>query len=148
MEGSHNYHRDLDEVLGVKEKADWFRLEKEHVDYFIGKGCSEKRIKCKKGSLVLWDSRTIHTGSEPIKGRKAPNFRCCVYVCYKERKLASKVTMKKRIERFEAKRLSSHNPLKGKVFPRNPRTYGGPVPVLNELPVPVLSDLGKKLVGY
>jgi ectoine hydroxylase-related dioxygenase (phytanoyl-CoA dioxygenase family) len=149
LEGSHKYHHKLNEKFGIDVKDDWYRLDdKEQTQYFINEGCIEKRISCPKGSLVLWDSRTFHTGSEPIKGRAEPNFRCCVYVCYKPRSQASQSTLTKRKKAFEEMRMTCHNPIKSLLFPKNPRTYGGPIPDLFELPNPILNDLGKKLVGY
>jgi hypothetical protein len=149
MEGSHKYHKDLHEVLNITEKADWYRLDDpEQVKYFTDKGCSPKRIMCPKGSLVLWDSRTLHSGSEPLKNRSKPNFRCCVYICYKPRYTISKPILNKRIKAFEELRLTSHHPIRSTLFPKYPRTYGGPIPDITDLPVPTLTQLGKKLVGY
>jgi ectoine hydroxylase-related dioxygenase (phytanoyl-CoA dioxygenase family) len=149
LEGSHKYHKDLYKKFNIDEKADWYILnDPEHVVHFIKAGCEEKRIKCPRGSLVLWDSRTFHTGSEPIKGRAKPNFRCCVYVCYKEKNLATKAALTKRKKAFEEMRLTTHNPVKALLFPKSPRTYGAPMPDITELPAPKLTPLGRQLVGY
>ena len=62
---------------------------------------------------------------------------------------ASQSVIKRRIKAFEEVRMSSHWPAKGfKLFPVNPRTYGGDLPETEEVSKPVLTDLGKKLVGY
>jgi ectoine hydroxylase-related dioxygenase (phytanoyl-CoA dioxygenase family) len=149
LEGSHKYHKDLHEKFGVNEKDDWYRIDDlAQLEHFIKVGCTPKRIKCPKGSLVLWDSRTLHTGSEPIKGREKPNFRSCVYVCYRPRTNVSNIIMNKRKKAFEEKRMTSHNPIRSSLFPKNPRTYGAPMPEITELPTPTLTSFGKKLVGY
>ena len=58
--------------------------------------------------MVLWDSRTIHCGSEPIKGRKKMNMRNIVYICMQPRCLAKPNTLKRRIKAFEENRMSTH----------------------------------------
>ena len=37
-------------------------------------------IKCPAGSLVLWDSRTIHCAKEPEIKRHQPNYRCVLKI--------------------------------------------------------------------
>jgi hypothetical protein len=44
--------------------------------------------------------------------------------------------------------MTSHWPCNAKLFPKMPQTYGAPVLEINKLPAPILSELGKKLVGY
>jgi ectoine hydroxylase-related dioxygenase (phytanoyl-CoA dioxygenase family) len=69
--------------------------------YIEEKGCSVKRIKCPKGSLVLWDSRTIHCGSECLKSRATFNFRNVVYVCYEPRTRCTEKNLIKKRKAFE-----------------------------------------------
>ena len=64
--------------------------------YIEEKSCLHNRIKCPKGSLVLWDSRTIHCGSEALKTRTTPNFRNVVYVCYEPRARCSQKNLIKK----------------------------------------------------
>ena len=42
----------------------------------------------------------------------------------------------------------SENTIIFKLFPKFPRTYGGPLPDMVDIKPPVLTELGKKLVGY
>ena len=35
-----------------------------------------------------------------------------------------------------------------KLFPINPRTYGGPLPNVTPVPKPELTELGKKISGF
>ena len=44
--------------------------------------------------------------------------------------------------------MTTHWPTPVKLFPKSPRTYGGPVPNVTDLPKPVLTSLGKKLAGF
>ena len=149
LEGSNNYHKDFQENFKLVNKKDWYKLNKDELDYYIKeKLCLPKRIKCPKGSMVLWDSRTIHCGTEALKSRKIPNFRNIVYLCYEPRsKITSKNLLKKQ-NALENMRMTSHWPCKVKLFPKLPRTYGGPIYNVNNLPKPILNEIGYKLAGF
>jgi hypothetical protein len=150
LEGSNKYHTEFASKFKVTDKSNWYRLnaEEEYDFYIKEKGCARKAIQCPKGSLVFWDSRTIHCGQEAIKGRAIPNFRCVVYLCYSPRSYAKKKTLEKRIKYFKEMRMTTHWPHKVKVFSKVPRTYGKTIPNLKALPQPQLSEEGLKLVGY
>jgi len=64
------------------------------------------------------------------------------------RNFASKKELEKRKKVFSELRMTSHWPHKIKLFPKNPRTYGNPLPNVPQLNPPVLTDLGKKLAGF
>ena len=49
---------------------------------------------------------------------------------------------------FEELRMTSHWPHKVKLFPKNPRTYGRPLPTITPIQTPVISALGRRLAGY
>lgn len=146
LEGSHALHKTFAETFAIKEKGDWFKLEEAHVDWFLAQGCKEARIKSPKGSVVLWDSRTIHCGVEPLKGRKEPNLRCCVYTCYQPRVLCSKRDLDKRVKALDELRTTSHWAARPKLFPKTPRTYGAELPDLTPTLPPTLTDVGRSLV--
>jgi hypothetical protein len=55
--------------------------------------------------------------------------------------------LKKRIKYFEDRRTTNHWPNKIKVFPKTPRTFGGPVPTV-EKDTLIVTPLMKRLVGY
>ena len=148
MEGSNRYHREFAEEYKKTDKEDWYRLTKEEEQFYINKGCSYKNIKCPKGSLVFWDSRTIHCGAEAYKTRSEPNFRSIVYVCYTPRKLCSKANLKKKQKAFDELRTTNHYPCKPKLFSKFPRTYGNEVPTITQINKPLLTELGKKLAGF
>ena len=146
--GSHNFHKDCQDEFGIDNKDDWYKLNEEQVDFYYVNGCKKIDIICPTGSLVLWDSRTVHAGKEALKTRKKDNFRMVSYLCYTPRNMASKKVIKKRIEAFENMRTTSHWPHKCKLFPKNPRTYGNALPDVEEIEFPVLNKIGMKLVGY
>jgi hypothetical protein len=145
LEKSHKFHAEMGQVFNLKQKEDWFKLENQHETFCQQKGCPLVKIKCPKGSLVLWDSRTIHCGVEPIKGRLKPNLRCVIYLCYIPRMKFSNKDLEKKRNWFNELRTCGHS---GKVFPKTPRTYGGEVPNITHIDKPVLTDLGRKLVGF
>jgi hypothetical protein len=147
LEGSHKYHKEFAEKFGFQNHSkDWLKFEPEHIKFYKDKGCQYRSIKCPAGSMVLWDSRTVHSGREPLKKRAHPHIRNVVYVCYTPRILASKVIQDKRKKHFENKRLTSHWPHKATLFPV-PRLYPGMTkPNVVDVPDPILTDLGKSLI--
>ena len=64
------------------------------------KGLSPTCVRAKAGSLVLWDSRTMHQGIQSVKDRETPKPRCVVYVCQKPRSGASDDDIKRRDRRM------------------------------------------------
>lgn len=150
MEGSHKYHKEFKERFNIESKEDWYKLEnsEQHDFYVKEKGCTQYHIKCPAGSLVLWDSRTIHSGTEPIKGRSTPNFRCVSYLCYTPRSHSTPALLKKKIKAFEELRTTSHWPHKPSLFAKNPRTYGAELPPVKSIEPPKINTLGRRLIGY
>ena len=148
LEGSNKYHNNFKEKFNVTNKKDWYKLNKEEEQFYIDKGCSYKNIKCPKGSLVFWDSRTIHCGIEASKGRLIPNFRAVIYLCYMPRSLSSKAQLKKKQKAFNELRTTSHYPCKIKLFGKLPYTHGEDIPQVKPTITPELNDLGKKLAGF
>ncbi|KXS22236.1 hypothetical protein M427DRAFT_50574 [Gonapodya prolifera JEL478] len=147
LEGSHKLFAEAAKEFKLKDKGDWHKLTEEEEEWYANK-CPPKRIKCAKGSMVLWDSRTIHCGGEPVKARASPHTRCVAYVCYAPRTKCAPKMLEKRKRAFEDLRMTSHWPANVKLFPTSPRTYGKAMPELRELPSPILADLGRRLVGF
>jgi hypothetical protein len=148
-ENSHKFHGEFAEHFGITNKDNWYKLENdEQLEFYKNKGCNERYIRCPKGSMVFWDSRTLHCGVEPSKGREQTNFRCVVYLCYMPRNLTNDKELKKKIKAFETMRMTSHWPCKVKLFPKMPRTYGAEVKEIVELNQPEINELGRRLVGY
>lgn len=163
--GSHNYHRrfgkkfkitDRGDVSGSKNpsasRGDWYKLSKEQIDVYVNKyKCPVDFITCSAGSLVLWDSRTIHYGAKPREWRKKDNFRYCFYVCQMPRELATPALLKKKRKAFEEKRMTKHHPIKSNLFTDEPSTRFGKIVEEEQIPEladPVLTPLGRKLAGY
>lgn len=148
MEGSQKYHSEFAHQFGVNDKKDWYKLNEEQEAFYRAKGCAYKKIACPRGSLVLWDSRTIHCGIQAMKNRRDTNFRTVVYLCYTPRNMANEKKIKKKINAFENLRMTSHWPHRVTMFPKKPRTYGGHQPVVIPIKPPLVNELGRKLIGY
>ena len=70
LEGSHIHHKEFRDKHDVTDKSNWYKLTEGEQSFYNEKGCSEMKIKCPAGSIVFWDSRTIHCGTECLKTRK------------------------------------------------------------------------------
>jgi hypothetical protein len=151
LESSHKYHAEFAETYSdaaSESKNDWYMVG-ERIGFYKDRGCKPALIKCPAGSMVFWDSRTIHCGQEPMKIRKKQNVRCVVYLCYTPRSLANESTLAKKRLYLENRRMTSHWPHKIRVFPVKPRLYPGQtLPDVTDIPAPVLTNLGKSLAGY
>jgi len=149
LENSNLYHKEFAEKYDIKSESDWYKFTEEELKFYEEKGCSKKRIKCPKGSLVLWDSRTAHCGGKMFTEREKENIRCVLYVCYMPRIICSEQDLKKKIKAYEDMRITSHYANKAQLFPKNPRTYSyDPLPAIRPITKPILNDVRKKLIGY
>lgn len=148
LEGSHKFHKDFATKFNKTDKADWYKLTPVEYQYYIDKGCKRTCVTCPAGSIVLWDSRTIHCGMEAQKTRKRANMRLVVYICQTPRKWSDKKNIEKKQKAFNEMRMTTHWPHKVKLFGLNPRTYGKEMPSVSDLPKPQLSKLGLSLAGF
>ena len=84
LTGSHLHFKDfmIDFKINTKGK-DWLTINKQHLDWFLERGCQFSHIMAPKGSIVFWDSRTVHMGTLPREDRVNKNrWRFLVYTCY------------------------------------------------------------------
>lgn len=151
LEGSHKYHGEFAERFHKeKENKNWYKLENQdqHDFYMKEKGCEACLIQCPAGSMVLWDSRTIHCGQEPSKTRDTPQFRNVAYICMTPRSRCSRANIEKKKKAFNEMRMTSHWPHKPTLFGKVPQTYGRPLPTICDINNPILTELGRKLAGF
>lgn len=98
-----------------KKYGDNFNKTK-YKDFFVSNGCVELRIQCPKGSFVIWDSRILHMGSQPLKERKRANIRSIFYVCMvpidriSEYAFSKKIFIKRSLENLKELRTTTHWP--------------------------------------
>ena len=147
-EGSNKFHQEFAEKFNIVSNKDWKTLKNEEEEFYIEKGCQKKKIMCPKGSLVCWDSRTIHCGSEATRGREREKLRAVIYLCYQPRAGTTDKQLAKKHKALQNMRSTSHWPCKVKLFGKNPRTYGNDLPTISQIPPPALTSLGKRLAGY
>ena len=117
-------------------------------EWYEDRGCKQVRVQAPAGSVVLWDTKTIHSGCNPVRGRANASWRLVVYVCMMPRSTSSPKSIKRRIDMFERGRMSNHYAAAPSMFAKLPRTYGASIAPVKPLPYPQLSELGRKLVGY
>jgi ectoine hydroxylase-related dioxygenase (phytanoyl-CoA dioxygenase family) len=149
LRGSHLYHGQTGEEFKISNKKDWMKLDQGMIDYYTKNlGCVQECVKCPAGSMVLWDSRLIHCGREPTKGRVNPAIRCVSYICMTPRPRATESNLKKKRKAFDELRLTSHWPHKPKLFGKYPQLYGKPIPLIRDIPPPTLTSVGRRLAGF
>lgn len=146
LEKSHLYHGDFTEHFTITDKKNWYKLNEKEMQFYINKGCKQKSIACPKGSLVLWDSRTIHAGQEAMQCREHENIRFITYLCYTPIEDIPEKILKKRREAVNNLRTTSHWPKYAKLFPTTPHTYGNPLPNIHPITPPKINSVGQQLI--
>lgn len=147
LEGSHRHHEAFATTFGVLRPTDWFQLsDPAHYAFYASRGCEVSRIMCPRGSVVLWDSRTIHCGVEAIRGRASRLERAVIYVCCMPRYLCDRANLEKKRQALRELRTTSHYPCQIKLFPETPRRKSIPSSI-TPIDSPVLTALGRSLAG-
>jgi len=131
LEGSNILHSEVGpkiyESLDSKNKVkfykdDWYKFSQN--DLSLYRDCPRVNVVCKAGSMVFWDSRTVHCGRGPTRGRDEPKFRNVAYLCYIPDEFIPDKIKAKRRKAYEDLRTTSHWPNKAKLFSKMPRIYG------------------------
>jgi hypothetical protein len=141
----YNNQRDNDKK---QDNDDYKMINYNELEYFKSKGCFEKKIKCPKGSLVLWDSRTVHCGIEPYQCREKQNFRCVSYLCYAPRNFALDEDIILKQHAFNEMYTTTHNPININLVPKTPYINFNEEDFINVIDKPKLTELGLKLAGF
>jgi ectoine hydroxylase-related dioxygenase (phytanoyl-CoA dioxygenase family) len=110
LTNSHKYHAEFFQHFKLNTNGkDWFRLKKTHLDWFTNeKNCEFKMICAPKGSMVFWDSRTIHMGT--LRRQMDSKWRFLVYVCYTPACLQTDQDKHLKQVAYVQNRLTSHWP--------------------------------------
>jgi len=149
LEGSHKYHKEFGQKYEIDDPNNWYRLDDDDkLLFYTERGCTEKLITCPKGSLVIWDSRTIHCGIEPSKSRAKPNFRCVTYLCYLPRYLASEEELKEKQDAFNNLMTTTHYPYNINTIPKTPYEDMDENDFITPIDKPKLTELGYRLAGF
>ena len=153
LEGSHKLHGAFAKRFGLhgdkKYRSDWLKLESEHLDWYKAQGCQQINVECPKGSMVLWESRTVHAGRSAVKGRANRRNR---FVAYISMMPANLLTPRERLKKQRAcleGRMTSHwAASRVKLFAKHPRTYGKPLPEVPAFEPPLFTEEQARLAGW
>jgi ectoine hydroxylase-related dioxygenase (phytanoyl-CoA dioxygenase family) len=129
-------------------KQNWVPIDDEAVAFLKQCDCQPVRVECPAGSLVLWDSRTVHYGAPPVRGRTSPKFRAVCYVSYLPRHNALPRDIAKKIDALANLRTTSHWAYPVKLFSAKPRLYGAEPPKVAPARPPVLNRMGRLFAGF
>jgi hypothetical protein len=143
LEKSHLYHESFFIDNSIENRSDWYLLKNDEKKYFLDRSCNEISICTPAGSMILWDSRTIHQGIGVDPNRLIENFRMVVYISMMPRQtIVNPKLLNLRIKAFNNYRISSHWVNSLFLFPN----YKSPD--INPIHKPILNNIGKRLVGY
>lgn len=139
MPYSHTYHSNIANELGlIGIRDNWYKFTNEQIDWLTNaKGLQKLRIVCPAGSMVLWDSRTIHYGASPMKHRPHKMPRLVIYISMQPRYKLSEEIAAKRKKAFLEQRTTSHHVSQCTLFPKTPRLYGSVTNATQVLQVPM-----------
>ena len=127
---------------------DWVKFSDKDIAKWFS-NCKRVRISCPAGSMVFWDSRTLHQGVKPKQSRATPNIRMAMYVCMMPRSLADDSTLRKRIQAYEQHRMSTHHPIRFNLQSLKSHLRFAKPAKLNYPDFPdQLTAFGRRLVGY
>ena len=106
--GSHKSFEKFGKKFGVKKRDNNYKLQtQEEIDFYESKH-RQIRVTCPKGAVVIWDSRVVHTGLEPVKGRLKPNFRTVCFLSYGPRKNVPVKTLERRVTIYKNRKATTH----------------------------------------
>jgi len=113
---------------------DWYKFTDQEEAY-IYKHFNVHKVECPRGSLVIWDSKTIHQNTPPKPGGGA---RFVIYTCMQPWRFITDekrrmIARADKLNAYTGMRGTSHWPLNNTLF-TPPRTYGKPQPEYKRLP--------------
>ncbi|OJZ85436.1 hypothetical protein ASPFODRAFT_165485 [Aspergillus luchuensis CBS 106.47] len=151
FEGSSACYTELwqhfDHKKGEKGWSTWAyqSVDEDMCQWLEARGCKWTKVCAEPGDLLLWDSRTIHYGAAP----SSVNDRFAAYVCYKPAAAISEEARSVRLQAFETKQNTTHDPADFRVReylpPADHPTYEAAIK--RPLHSPVLSKRARELIG-
>ena len=146
-ESSHLLIPEFIENFGIRTEGDWVRFNPTEETFFASR-CKEVQIKCPAGSLVIWDSRTVHTPMKPMRNREISNTRCISYLSYSKKDRITEEKLLQKIEAFENMCTSNHYAHNPGYFDEVPPNHGAVENYVTQIEFPTLTPIGYSLVGY
>ncbi|KAL4782215.1 phytanoyl-CoA dioxygenase [Aspergillus varians] len=150
--GSQKYHdeffdNETDSSTWTSKDLFWFN--EAQLAWFKARGITAHKVCADVGDLIVWDSRTIHYGSEPTEASNT--IRTVIYAAFSPAKLASAETLERKAAVFAKYGGTTHWPHDNVVIrkswailpdgTRDPRDRDQP------LELPEISDKLLKLAG-
>jgi len=138
LEKSNQFHGELLEQFHTGEdlkkfKDNWYLINDEEKEFLRTRGCQWRLVCPPKGCFVVWDSRTIHMGTEPRLPRTIPRDRLVYYICMLPRMAKTfmgyscsgikQKDIEKKVNAFSQQRTTTHWPYPVKLFPKKPRFF-------------------------
>jgi len=167
LKSSHRYRNEfLDAFPDTNLTRKFYALNSDELEFYkSSQGCTEILVTCPAGSMVIWDSRTIHYGIEPSIERIYRNIRCVSYVSYCNRAECGgggggggvynedgnddyNAIMKTRQDGFANLETSNHDPIKMTFKPTQPHENAFEDLDITPITEPQLTLLGKCLIGH
>lgn len=92
---------------------DWYSFNHENKgnEWFLEKGIHPIKVTAPKGSLVLWDSRTVHCSGLPTSDQ----IRYSIYVCMQPKRDASEEQIAEKKEIFAQRQGTNHWPYQNEI---------------------------------
>lgn len=146
-ESSHKQISNFIEEFGIIHTNDWCPFNPMEIDFFA-QHCIEVQMKCPAGSLVLWDSRIVHTPVKPLPDRSKENTRCIAYLSYSKKDRISDEKLELKIKAFENMYTTNHYAHNPTLFPEVPDNHSNIKDYVTQIEFPTLSKIGYSLVGY
>jgi len=117
---SHRLHH----TLSWHKDSDWCVLKAGEVAQFISAGC--ERVDCctMAGDMVLWDSRTVHTGRLARAALPHISWRFGVYVCAVPASQLSEADRRRKMQAMTGLHTTNHPPDGRSVKKRGPSGRG------------------------
>lgn len=166
LERSNQYHHELigkfHKGADPKEfKENWYLINDQEQQFFREKGCQWRLVCPPKGCFVVWDSKTIHMGTEPRLPREAERDRLVYYICMMPRmaktyrgyncKGIKPKDVDKKLEAISTQRTTTHWPYPVKLFPKKPRFFSQEITIdstrIPRMTVDNMTPLMKNLIG-
>ncbi|KAK2033494.1 phytanoyl-CoA dioxygenase [Colletotrichum zoysiae] len=151
--GSHKLNGEFFDTQ--TDKKSWLPMKDVHLftraelDWFAARGVHPHKVCLEVGDMVMWDSRTIHYGSEATE--KSNQIRTALYATYVPASLASPDQLKLKKQAFESYSGTTHWPHQYIVVRPNAVCLpdGTPDPRSREAPLesPEMTDKLLKLAG-
>jgi hypothetical protein len=144
---SHLKFAEIAPQLEAREKPERYAFINEYFKDF-----EKKQITAPRGSLILWDSRTVHWNQHATVGRANPKVRMIGYLCYVPKSRLTEDAKARRDHAIKANASTGHNPADPAYIPsKDGQCFPGFEHYLEDAaynPPPVqLTELGQSLLG-